>query len=382
MDRLNTKVFPKSRSTGVIVAIVAIILLFVAVAVLAWDPWLREGASETESNGDTARTVGLLLGGVVALVFGVWRALVAERQVESAQKQVEVVQRQAETAQKGLLNDRYQRAAEMLGQGVLAVRLGGIYALRRLAEEHPEEYYNQCMELLCAFARNPTKDEEIRVSVYEEWGIQASLVREDVQAAVSAIGLRDPDLIERVPSEGFKIDLRGVNLVGSDLRAHNLDGADLTNANLTGANLEDALIRNAKLVNAELTSAELNRATLSGSKCTWANFSGAKAQVARFGGACLEGAVWTGGHLEDALLHDAKLIGADMRWAHLDRTDLSRTVFGRGRRMVGEPPHEVVQFHYTSLTQAQLNQASTVSQPPIIRDDNPDSETNETLVWG
>ena len=254
--------------------------------------------------------------------------------------------------------------------------------MRRLAEERPDEYFSQCMELLCAFARNPTKDEEIRVSVYEEWGIHAILVREDVQAAVSAIAQRNLDLVNQVPSGRFKIDLRGVNLVGADLVAHNLDGADLTNANLIGANLEDASISNAKLVNATLISAKLNRATLSGSTCKWANFSAAEAQRARFNGACLEGTVLTETHLEDALLIGAKLMGADMRWAHLDRADLSRTVFGTGRRMVGEPPHEVVECHYTWLTQAQLNQASTVSQPPIIRDGNPDFETNEPLLWG
>ena len=46
----------------------------------------------------------------------------------------------------------------MLGSGVLSVRLGGIYALERLAKEHPEEYHIQIMELLCSFVRHPTRD--------------------------------------------------------------------------------------------------------------------------------------------------------------------------------------------------------------------------------
>ena len=44
----------------------------------------------------------------------------------------------------------------MLGSEVLSVRLGGIYALQRLAEEWPDQYHIQIMRLFCAFVRLPT----------------------------------------------------------------------------------------------------------------------------------------------------------------------------------------------------------------------------------
>ena len=44
----------------------------------------------------------------------------------------------------------------MLGSEQLSVRLGGIYALARLAREDPGDYHTQIMSLLCAFIRNPT----------------------------------------------------------------------------------------------------------------------------------------------------------------------------------------------------------------------------------
>ena len=53
------------------------------------------------------------------MLLAVWRSIVAERQ--------------ADTAQQSLLNERYQKGAEMLGNEVLSVRMGGIYALGRLA---------------------------------------------------------------------------------------------------------------------------------------------------------------------------------------------------------------------------------------------------------
>ena len=108
---------------------------------IAWG-WLRETPNGYESASTTIRNLGLLVAAPFALWFAYWRARVADRQanaaqeqVKTSQQQVETSQRQAETAEKGLLNERYQRGAEMLGSEVLSVRLGGIYALARLAQE-------------------------------------------------------------------------------------------------------------------------------------------------------------------------------------------------------------------------------------------------------
>ena len=76
------------------------------------------------------RDLAIVIGGTIAVLLAGWRIRISERQATAAQDQFE-------TAQKGLLNERYQRGAEMLGSKILSVRLGGIYALGRLAEEHP-----------------------------------------------------------------------------------------------------------------------------------------------------------------------------------------------------------------------------------------------------
>ena len=101
----------------------------------------------TESGSTILRNLGLVIGGLIAIGFGIWRGVVADRQAKASQDQ-------AKTSQRGLLNERYQKGAEMLGSEVLAVRLGGIYALQHLAEEEPELYHVPIMRLFCAFMRN------------------------------------------------------------------------------------------------------------------------------------------------------------------------------------------------------------------------------------
>ena len=132
-----------------VVAAVAVVAAGVGFTAWQWD-WLHGSDTETTAS-TTLRNMGLLIAGGLAIVFAAWRGWVAERQSDTARRQADTSQGQADTAYRGLLNERYQRGAEMLGSEVLSVRMAGIYALQRLAEEHPEQYHIQVMQLLCAF---------------------------------------------------------------------------------------------------------------------------------------------------------------------------------------------------------------------------------------
>ena len=88
-----------------------------------WD-WLHPSSREAVSPSTTVRNVGILIGGLLALVFAVWRGWVAERQASTAE-------RQADTAQQGLLDQRYHIGAEMLGSEFMFVRLAAIHNLEK-----------------------------------------------------------------------------------------------------------------------------------------------------------------------------------------------------------------------------------------------------------
>ena len=343
----------------------------------------------TESNADTLRNVGLLIGGVLALVFGIWRARVAERQANAAQEQAEASQAQVEAAQlqveiarQTLLNDRYQRAAELLGNETLAVRLSGIYALRRLSEEYPEGFHAQHIELLCAFVRNPTNDSDLFLPAPEDWHTVGPRVREDVQAAVSCIAQRTPYQVASDISLGLRIDLRGANLAGADLRGYRLDGADLTHATLAYAKLDGAFLVDAVMTNADFTGAQLPDAKFRSSICKWANFSSAKAQTSDFGGACLEGAILTGTQFEGTKLTNVILNGADLQGAKLTRAEVSGAFIGSGQSINGDPPYELVVYAHPRIIQEQLDEAIAASgNPPKIDPETTDMKTGEPLVW-
>ena len=224
------------------------LMVLAAVLVLSiwfWDSW----SGKEESVGMALRNLVLVIAAIAALPLAIWRSKVA---------------------QLGLLNDRYQKGAEMLGNNVLAVRLGGIYALARLARKHPGEYHTQIMGLFCAFVRNPL--------VVEKEKQDANKLREDVQAVMTAICSRSDSQIEAEKGEYCPLELSGADLEGLDLVTApmgilvasssepttplNLNGANLTGANLRGAYLTCVSLKGAFLTNAYLTNAFLDSANL------------------------------------------------------------------------------------------------------------------------
>ena len=232
--------------TGVIVFAVGL-LVFVVVMVCRHWGWIV-----TESGSTIIRNLGLVIGGFIAIGFGIWRGVVAGRQ--------------AKTSQRGLLNERYQRGAEMLGSPVLAVRLGGIYALERLADDEPELYHVQIVCLFSAFACDPIKKGGDEIALGDSGGqLDIKNSCEDVQEAVRAIGNRSANDIELEEKKPHTINLIGVNLTRANLTGVNLTGVFLGAANLTKASLAIA----------NLTGAHLSEAYLGGTILGYTNLSGA-----------------------------------------------------------------------------------------------------------
>ena len=168
----------------IVAAVVAPLTLGVLLIWL-WDGSWDWGSGDDESGSTTIRNIGLVLAGIEALIIAMLRSILYGRQNEAAQQQ-------SETGRRALLNDRHERAVELLANRVLAVRLGGIEALRRLAEEDPQHYRLPVVNQLCAFVRHPTPDPDlIQTFVLDSsQGMGVPIVRDHVQHALVAVGRR------------------------------------------------------------------------------------------------------------------------------------------------------------------------------------------------
>jgi hypothetical protein len=193
-----------------------------------------------------------LFTGVAAVAAG----LIAWRNLRETQKKLEV-DREAQ------ITNRFTQAIGQIGAELkdgkpnLEVRLGGIYALERIARDSPRDHW-AIMEVLTGYVRQnapwpPRPTFEVVIS--EAAG--SGKPRADIQAILTVLGRRKPP---QEPPEWR--ELSGVDLTGTDLRDANLVRADLNRANLIGANLSRANLTEAHLTEADLTVANLSRANL------------------------------------------------------------------------------------------------------------------------
>src|SRR5271157_2385376 len=185
-----------------------------------------------------------------------------------------VSRRTLELTEQGQVTDRYTKAIEQLGSDKLDVRIGGIYALERVARDSPRDHPT-VMEVLTAFirehSREPWPPSDPGGQERERW------TRPDVQAAVTVVGRRDRE--RDIPDR--RIDLAGARLTGA-VRLLPLIGADLIPADaradasamdLTGADLTGARLTGADLTGARLTGASLHRARLDRTRLDSANLT-------------------------------------------------------------------------------------------------------------
>ncbi|WP_250906287.1 pentapeptide repeat-containing protein [Nonomuraea sp. NEAU-A123] len=222
--------------------------------------------------------------------------------------------RQAQhTAEQGQITDRYTKAVEQLGSAKLDVRLGGIYALERLAIDSPRDHPT-VYDVLAAFLRE--HDPQLGAKIPREPAT-------DIQAALTVIGRRNPTLVGSAINLA-DTHLRGANLPYANLRGAKLHyadlrGADLTGADLRGANLDSSKLRYAYLGDADLRNAELPNADL---------------REVNLPDADLRGAFLGSADLREADLRDADLTGADLGSANLLDTNLDNANL-RGADLTG-----------------------------------------------
>jgi hypothetical protein len=174
----------------------------------------------------------------------------------------------------GQVTDRYSKAIEQLGSHELDVRIGGIYALERIARDSPRDHPT-IMEVLAAFIRRhshePWPPAEPGAGPPTRPDIYAPPTRPDVYAAVTVIGRRIVGNDSR-PINLFGAIIRGADLTSPDLTRVRLHRVDLVKADLTGANLTDADLTGANLTDADLTGANLTGADLTGADLTGADW--------------------------------------------------------------------------------------------------------------
>jgi uncharacterized protein YjbI with pentapeptide repeats len=286
----------------------------------------------------TAAAIGV--GGTVVVgVAGYWAS------VRNTSATLDETRRTLDLAEQGQVTDRYNKAIEQLGSKEIDVRIGGIYALERIADDSARDHPT-VMEVLAAFVRDHSPEQWPLPAVHEAGAEPPEhTTRPDVQAALTVIGRRT------VRNDRQPINLNSANLTRANLTRAKLTRVDLTNANLTRANLGKEVdlkaaadfrrvqALSANFANPAIPVSQLLRGgDLAGGG---ADLSYAVALQANFTHATLTDANLSNAIFSTANLTDANLTGADLTKTQLIAANLTRA-----------------NLTYTTLTDADLTYAT------------------------
>lgn len=260
------------------------------------------------------------IGGAVVLfgAYATWR-------------QLRVSQDGLNATREGQVTDRFSRAVEQLGSDKLDVRIGGIYALWRIAD-HSVRDYEAVVSIMAAYLRThlpwPPQEPGAPAADASINSVRPLETRAaDAQVALTCLGVLGQERpagwlnvsytdLRRADCDGLW--LNGVNLDGTCLEAAsvyqvNLRGASLITANLRHAELGTSILHQARCTEADLRGARLLKADL-----REANFSGADLREANVRKARAAGAVFVRADLRMADLRGCDLSGTDLRQAKLE----------------------------------------------------------------
>ncbi len=290
--------------------------ILLAVILLIWlPPWrvshfeINNATIEADLENQYRATIAQILGGVAIgiTLYYTWR------RITIADNNLKVSQDNLKVSQEGQITERFTRAIDQLGNEKLEIRLGGIYALERIANESEKDYW-PIMEILTAYVRknSPVKTDSPKLD---------TKVNPDIQAILTTIGRSqipsgmEPKRLNLQETYLQKADFREANLqwvnlsfahlenanfVNTNLKGAYLEGTHLENTLLLGANLEEADLKGAHLKKADLKRANLNKTDLSKADLGEANLCVANLEGADFKMANLQGADFRGAILKGA----------------------------------------------------------------------------------
>jgi hypothetical protein len=179
-----------------------------------------------------------VLGGVLQRKSGHEAAKASEKSAEAAQKSADQAKRMvdvtANTAHAaGLRSDaealskRYQDAATLLGHNKAAVRLSGVYAMARLADDWADQRQT-CIDVLCAYLRTPWNSDPASDLDGDEKQVRGSII--------SAIN-RHVTSDAKTSWSSYSFDLRGAHLTDVTLEGCRFTGkVDVRRAVFRGEN--------------------------------------------------------------------------------------------------------------------------------------------------
>ncbi|MGW4398086.1 pentapeptide repeat-containing protein [Amycolatopsis nivea] len=227
-----------SRADGVLSSRTILICALAVAAIAAaacWVlfAWYGHGTEADRIRLDGIRTVGTIVvgtGGALALLLAARRQQTAERDLATKRAELRLREQANDDARHDAterrINELYLKAVEQLGAGQAPVRLAGLYALDRLAQENPR-LRPTIANVLSAYLRMPYDLPVSGPEPRQEREVRLTAQRLLIQHLI-------PDASQELFWSGVELDLSGAVLFDFAMNSAALHNARFTGARFIG----------------------------------------------------------------------------------------------------------------------------------------------------
>ena len=291
--------------------------------------------SQNTFYGSLVQTLGGLFFFVTA--FFTWHSLKISRE-------------NLEISEEKQVTDRFSKAVDQLGSEKIEVRLGGIYALERIAKDSHKKDHGTIVEILSGFVRERSnarwkKAENIQFNAQTTENLLTSEPRilslppTDIQAALNFVLSQDKIKSLDLRSSNFSWMILAQSVFKDrNLQRSNFSNADLSNADFSNADLIRTDFSNANLSSAIFQKTILNFANLCGAILNQINFAEAELKSVTFSeaidfsnvnlsGVDMSLALLTRAKFVGVILTNTKFVGAELTGANFTSANLSQADF-------------------------------------------------------
>ncbi len=255
-------------------------------------PGVTDSKDRALVENEYRKTLVQIVGGVLVVVglsLTVWRMTILSRQVSIQED--------------GQITERFTMALGMLGnKESSSIRIGAIYALGRIGADSRKDQQT-VLDILSACVRDQT--------TWRNENEEPQMPTDEVQAAMRVItGRRQPT------DDGWRLNLKFVNLDGINLVGAYLEMAILSPAQLLTAKMRSARLRGADLRSVEMVGVDLSDADLRGAQLYGARIQGLLRR------ADLRETSWFGAHVQATVFENARFDGSDLSGGQFQDTNL------------------------------------------------------------
>lgn len=320
----------------------------------------------TNGSPDDVNKLLLALAGMVGAPFVVWRVVIAARANQVAK---ENAAEQSRIANENLYATLLTKAVEQLGatreekfvdeyitvtgstkKDVVSktvpnieIRLGGIYALEKIAKDH-KSLHMPVMEILCSYVRQNAENSDFdnqneSDEKSEKSEIIKKLIRIDVQAAVSVIGRRNMSIIdEEIIGDGRKdisfeddvrFDLSNCRFTGLNMKGLTFSRANFERSVFVDSNFDDAYFDRTNFSKSEFKNVTMQNIKVNGCKLDESRFIDIYIGEAIFNRTWISRVFFENVRILDSKMLNCHFYDSQMKTADFYRCDLSGSFLSR-----------------------------------------------------